>query len=141
MSGSSDDTLKKLLIGFLVALPMFAWIIFVVAAGKADHAGTPATVNVQLRLVGVASGTALAAIAGSFLGVKTSQQLTLAEIRQNFSLSVNGWATVAYFIGLVLAVAIWALDKNRATSADVIQTALATLFGFGLGALKAMTTT
>lgn len=140
MSNSEDGTLKRVLLGTLVSLPMIAWLAFIGIAGTADHsAGVPA-IDEQLRLVGVASGTALAAIAGSFLGIRTSQGLTLQEIRQNFSLSVNGWATVVYFVGLVIAAVIWAIDKNRNQAADVIQTSLATLFGFGLGALKAATT-
>lgn len=47
---------------------------------------------------------------------------------------------MAYFAGLLLAVILWALDGDRAQADEVIQTAIATLFGFGIGALKAVTT-
>ncbi len=140
-SAWSDDSLKKVILGFLVSLPMVIWIAFIVIAGLGAHSATmAASVNDTLRLVGVASGTALATIAGSFLGIKNAQDLSLGEVARRFSLSINGWATLAYFLGLVIAILIWILDNNRAQSAEVIQTSLATLFGFGIGALKAVTT-
>lgn len=139
---SGDARLKTFLLGVLVALPMVMWVAYVLIAGLADHSSTEqASVNSTLRLVGVASGSALAVIAGSFLGIKTAQLQTLRQaISQRFDLSINGWAALAYFLGLALAVIIWAIDSNRMQADEVIQTSLATLFGFGIGALKAATT-
>ena len=137
----SDERLKKAILAILVALPMVIWLVFVIIAGSATHsASKPPKVNEALRLAGVASGTALATIAGSFLGIKNAQGLTLSEVGRRVNLSINGWATLAYFVGLAAAVAIWVFDKNRAQAAEVIQTAFASLFGFAIGALKAATT-
>lgn len=139
---TADDRLKRALLGVLVALPMAMWVVFVVIAGLADHSSTdPAEVDETLRLVGVASGSALAVIAGSFLGIKNASGLTVRQAAaRRWDFSINGWAALFYFVGLGLAVLIWALDADRAQADEVIQTALATLFGFGIGALKAATT-
>lgn len=137
----SDDLLKRVILATLVALPMVIWLAFVLAAGFTKHSATqPPELNESLRLAGVASGTALATIAGSFLGIKNAQTLTLRQVTSRFSLSINGWATLAYFVGISIAVLIWIFDKNRAQAAEVIQTSFATLFGFAIGALKAATT-
>lgn len=138
--GDDNAWLRRVVLSGLVALPLVGWLVFVLWAGFASHdQDTAADIPQALRLVGAASGTALATIAGSFLGIKP-QQVGLRAAARMPRLSVSGWATAAYFVGLLVAVVIWALDKNRAYAADVVQTALATLFGFGIGALKAETT-
>lgn len=140
----------------LVLVPMVAWIWFVVAAGATDHSkAVPADMNDQVKLVGVASGTALSVIAGSFLGISNALgQLSIqgrdatsggwwARLRTGVRtprLSTSAIATIVYFLGIIIAVGIWIFDKNKDYSVDVIQTSLATLVGFGLGALKAATT-
>ena len=87
----------------------------------------------------MASGTALATIGGSFLGIKPAGTSIRAALRVP-NLSVSGWATLAYFLGLLVAIVAFFIDPNRNYAADVVQTALATLGGFALGALKAATT-
>lgn len=136
-----NEVLKKIITGFLVGLPMLVWLGYVIAAALVDHGpATPPALEDALRLAGVASGAALATIAGSFLGIASvlNERLTTGIRLPN--LSANGWATLAYFVGLLIAVGVWIFDPQRAHAADVIQTSLATLIGFGLGALKAATT-
>lgn len=153
---SANEWVKLIVTSFLVFVPMVAWIWFVIAAGAVDHSpSNPPNMNDQVKLVGVASGTALSVIAGSFLGISNSLgQMSIqgldtgpgswwGRVRAGMRLprlSVSAIATLVYFVGIVIAVVIWAIDKNRDNSVDVIQTSLATLVGFGLGALKAATT-
>lgn len=136
---NDDDVVRRIGRGLLAFVPMVGWLAFVFVAGLAEHDATTAPdFPEQLRLVGVASGTALATIAGAFLGVDPQTGTRLDRLRRP-ALSISGWATVLYFFGLVAAIVIWAVDDQRAYSAEVIQTSLATLFGFGIGALKAQT--
>ena len=156
MPRNYNALVKLIITGFLTFVPMVVWIWFVIAAGATDHSeSVPPDMNDQVKLVGVASGTALAVIAGSFLGISNAlgqpnvrgidviQGGWWARMRAGIALpqlSVNAIATLVYFLGIVIAVVIWAFDKNKDYSVDVIQTSLATLVGFGLGALKAATT-
>jgi hypothetical protein len=138
---ANDDTfVQKVLLKGLAVIPLVAWLVFIVWAGLLDHnQTTPPDLPEGLRLVGTASGAALATIAGAFLGLKPDE-VRIKEAARLPNLSVNALAAVAYFVGLIVAVVIWIFDSNRAYAADVIQTALATLFGFAIGALKAATT-
>lgn len=135
-----DELVRRVLRGSLAVIPLIGWLVFVLLSGLAPHdQETPPDIPEALRLVGAASGTALAAIAGAFLGIKPLEISFAAAVRLP-NLTLNAWASIAYFLGLVVALVVWAVDPNRGYAADVVQTALATLFGFGVGALKAATT-
>lgn len=137
----NNAAVQKVILTLLAALPLIGWLVFIGWAGLAEHgAGAPPDIPDNLRLAGVASGAALATIAGAFLGIKQEQQRSLVETAQTTNLGMSAFATIVYFGGLVVAVLIWAFDSNRAFAAEVVQTSLATLFGFGIGALKATTT-
>lgn len=145
----NDDTLRKILSVALAAVPMILWIIYVLTAAFADHGpGQPANLDDTWQAVGTGAGTALAAVAGSFLGISVNQsqgqnRSITQDVRQGFQwpqLSISGWATIVYLLGIVIAVIAWLADGDRTTSAPVIVTSLGALAGFGLGALKAATT-
>lgn len=134
---NDDDAARKVLTAALALIPLVLWLVYVIASIAADHsADESGAVDDWLKPFGVGSGVALATIAGAWLGFKPETGVTLM---QRVRLSWAGWATVAYFTSLIVAAVAFGLDTNRDNSAELVKTALATLFGFGLGALKAVT--
>lgn len=141
-AGGDDDKFRSALVLGLAIVPMIGWVVYVLGAALTTHdKGTPADVNSTLVGIGVACGTALAVIAGEFLGIKNEQTLDYrtALTRRWPNLSVAGWATVAYFAGIVVGVVAFAFDGDRNSAAEVVKTSLWTLLGFGIGAIKALT--
>lgn len=140
--GGDDDLLRTALVMALAVVPMVGWVVYVIGAALTTHGeNAPADVNSTLVGIGVACGTALAVIAGEFLGIKNEQDLGYATALKHRwpSLSIAGWATIAYFAGIVVGVVAFALDGDRNNAAEVIKTSLWTLLGFGIGAIKALT--
>ncbi len=132
-----DDTIKKWILGVLGGLGIIGWLAWIIYAGKLGLDNANPKPDGTIQAFGVAAGVTLATITGDFLGVSTSGGLTaMSETRQMPSFSAA--CTIAYLLGILIAVGFFIADKDRSASADVIQTSLATLGGLAIGAISVL---
>ena len=153
MKDDINDKIRKVILALLAVIPMVAWVAYILVANATPHSATkPADVPAYWIFAGVASGTALATIAGDFLGVDINNNGRLATLpgrdriwailkalwSQLKAISAGAWATIVYLVGILIAVAFFVADDDKSNAAEVLKNAWPTLLGFGLGALRAL---